>query len=89
MSLQEDLRLGFSILNSKTLGELATQMKGSQLLGLYRGAIPIVKVGPNDYLFGTTTKKVTVQKGQPQVRHEKRYISLLEYLHRCAREEFL
>ena len=40
-------------------------MKGSQLLGLYRGAIPIVKVGPNDYLVGTTTKKVTVQKGQP------------------------
>ena len=89
MSLQEDVRLGFSILNSKSLGELATQMKGSQLLGLYRGAIPIVKVGPNDYLVGTTTKKVTVQKGQPQVKYEKRYITLLEYLHRCAREEFL
>ena len=72
-----------------SLGALAVTLNGNQLLGLYRSAVPFVKVGPNDYLIGTQVKKVTVQRGQAQVKEANRYVSLLEYLHRNAQAEFI
>lgn len=51
-------------------------------------ALPVVKVGGNDYLIGTTVKKVTLQKGQALVKEASSYLGLKEYIKLCAHEEF-
>lgn len=56
---------------------------------MFRVGLPFVKVGPNDYLIGGKNKKVTVTRGQPQVKHENSYVGLEEYLHRQSKAEFI
>ena len=51
--------------------------------------MPICRLGSNNYLLGTESRKINVQKGQLQVKTEQGFTSLIEYLDNAAQIECL